>query len=319
MRKEYLSLLTEKSELESIIAQIPPDDVIEKSSFEAKLKYINEQISNIQSQACAPESAKLTFRGAPVLGTHGIFANFATIATAAFSDAFTAVAAGLESDFHYMGPIPNRAQNQLLITGTAVGSFGFELELPRYEEGGQLPLFPSPSKAEKALEKIVELFDLAATGSDDDLSELVNEIHPRAVRKVADFLKYLLDHEAWCGFEFKEKVFKYSGTEQVQSSFERIKDENIKNSQAQFTGKFQGVLPKGRTFEFLVFDTQDVIRGKIGLDIQDPFEINKSFLDRRVSTTFSILQVGQARPRYTLEKLENISIIKNPEEELPLQ
>ncbi len=27
-----------------------------------------------------------------------------------------------------MGPIPNRDQNQLLITNTAVGSFGFELE-----------------------------------------------------------------------------------------------------------------------------------------------------------------------------------------------
>ena len=220
-----------------------------------------------------------------------------------------------------MGPIPNRAQNQLVITGTAIGSFGFELELPRHEdEEGQLPLFPSPSKVENAFEKIVELFDSAATGSDDDLSELVNEIHPRAVKKAAEFLKCLLDHGAWCGFEFKKKVFKYSGTEQVQSSYERIKDENIKNSEEQFTGKFQGVLPKGRTFEFLVFSTQDVIRGKIGLDIQDPSEINKSFLDKGVNTTFSILQVGQARPRYTLEKLENISIIKQSnEEELPLQ
>ena len=315
MRKEYLSLLSEKSELESIIAQIPKDNVIERLSFEARLKYVNGQIHNIQSQGIEPEKAKLTFRGTPVLGTHGIFADFATNATAAFSDAFSAVVAGLENDFHYMGPIPNRSENQLLITGTAIGSFGFELELPRREEEGQLPLFPSPSKAETAFEKIVKLFDSAATGSDDDLSELVNEIHPRAVRKAADFLKYLLDHGAWCGFEFKEKVFKYSGTEQVQNSYERIKDENIKNSEEQFIGKFQGVLPKGRTFEFLVFDTKDVIRGKIGLDIQDPFEINKSFLDMAVNTTFSVLQVGQARPRYTLEKLENISILKNSDEE----
>ena len=157
----------------------------------------------------------------------------------------------------------------------------------------------------------MDLLVLAATGSDDDLSALINEIHPRAVRKMADFLKYLLDHGAWCGFEFKERKFKFSGTEQVQRSFERIKDENIKKTEELLAGRFQGVLPKERTFEFWVSNTQNVIRGKIGMDIQDPFEINKTFLDRSVKTIFSVLQVGQARPRYTLEKIENISLIDN--------
>ena len=77
--------------------------------------------------------ARLTFRGKPVFGSHGIAADFGGKAADAFSDAFAAVAAGLKEGLRYMGPIPNRDKNQLLITGTAIGSFGFEFELPEVD------------------------------------------------------------------------------------------------------------------------------------------------------------------------------------------
>ena len=170
--------------------------------------------------------------------------------------------------------------------------------------------FPVQDNAEIALEKIQELFKLTANGTDDELSELIDEIHPRAVRKVADFLNLLLINKAWCGLDFNEKYFKYSGIEQIQIASDRLKEENIKTSQEPFQGVFQGVLPKGRTFEFaLLKDNKNVIRGKIGLQIENPSEINRIYLEQPVNALFSIVQVGQGRPKYTLEKLDDIQKI----------
>lgn len=309
MIDKHLYLLSEQKELKNILAEIPKENIIERLGFEARLKDVEEQLKNISINS-VPQKAKITFRGEPVFGTHGIYADFATNAIAAFSDAFSAVLAGLTEKLNYMGPIPNREKNQLLITGTAIGSFGFEMELPAKNENAQQELFPVQDNAEIALEKIQELFKLTANGTDDELSELIDEIHPRAVRKVADFLNLLLINKAWCGLDFNEKYFKYSGIEQIQIASDRLKEENIKTSQEPFQGVFLGVLPKGRTFEFaLLKDNKNVIRGKIGLQIENPSEINRIYLEQPVNALFSIVQVGQGRPKYTLEKLDDIQKI----------
>lgn len=41
------------------------------------------------------------------------------------------------------------------------------------------------------MQKLEALFRAASEGSDDDLAELMDEIHPQAVKKVADFLTYI--------------------------------------------------------------------------------------------------------------------------------
>ena len=52
---------------------------------------------------------------------------------------------------------------------------------------------------EKAVIIVQELFKCAAKGSDDDLAELIDEIHPnRAVKKTSEFLNFVAQHEAWC-------------------------------------------------------------------------------------------------------------------------
>lgn len=86
-------------------------------------------------------------------GSHGVVADFASKAAGFFTDAFTAVAAGLAENLRYMGPIPDKEKNQLLITGTAIGSFGFEFELPPPELALQSDQLPS-DRAESAMEKL---------------------------------------------------------------------------------------------------------------------------------------------------------------------
>ena len=194
-----------------------------------------------------------------------------------------------------MGPIPDRAKNQLLITGTSVGSFGFEFELP---SGSPTP---EQEKTQEALEKIQALLEASATGSDDDVAELVDAIHPRAVKKISEFVSLLSQNHAWCALEFKQKFFRFESLDQLLKSASRLADENIKASQQTYQGEFVGVLPNSRSFEFQTSDR--LIKGKIGPSIEDPDLILREWLKRTVEISFTVVQVGQGRPRFTLNAL----------------
>ena len=106
--------------------------------------------------------------------------------------------------------------------------------------------------------------------------------------------------------EFKESFFRFSGMDQVRTSVERLKSNNIKESDSTFTGEFQGVLPIGRTFEFKPRDQDGILRGKVGPEIEDADVLNRRFLHNLVTTKFHVIQVGQGRPRYTLQSLDHI-------------
>lgn len=287
--------LSEINEIQKILKDLPATHVIERLSFESRLKSarlgLEQELANPQ-----PLYATLIFRGKPVADSRGIAADFGGKAASAFTDAFAAVAAGLNESLHSMGPIPDRAKNQLLITGTAMGSFGFEFELP----ASGLP--SEQKRAEDAFEMIQAVFEASATGSDDDLGELVDTIHPRAVKKISEFLGLLSQHQAWCGVEFKNKIFRFQGLDQLTQSATRLGDENIKESSQVFRGQFVGVLPHSRTFEFQTLD-KEVIKGKIGGAIEDPGVMNADWLGRDVTITLDVIQVGQGRERFTLNGL----------------
>ncbi|MCX5634811.1 MAG: hypothetical protein NTW55_03070 [Planctomycetota bacterium] len=306
---DYLVISSEIQQLESLLSEIPNENAIERMGLESRLESARLLISGVNEYQLV-HKAKLTFRGHPVFGSHGIFADFASKAAGAFTDAVTAVAAGLSENLRYMGPIPNKEKNQLLITGTAVGSFGFEFELPKLEDN---TLIPESSRAEDALEKVQKLFQLAAQGTDDEVAELVDEIHPRAVKKAADFLDCVAQHGAWCGLEFKNRHFHFYDVKQLLESAKRIREDNIRESDESYSGEIQGVLPSSRTFEFKLSDQQGVLRCKVGTEIEDADVLNRDFLHKPVHITLHIIQVGQGLPRYSLLQLRDISHTENKE------
>lgn len=301
MSQEHLSLTSEISELNSILSSIPMEDVIERKVFEQRLASAQSILAGLQG-AQWMEKVRLTFRGRPVFGSHGISADFGSKAAGAFTDAFSAVVAGLNESLRYMGPIPDKTRNQLLITGTAIGSFGFEFELPRQ----QGDLFPDAGKTEEAIEKIQLLLRLSAEGTDDEVTELVEAIHPRAVKKVEEFLDYLIQQQAWCGLEFKEQYFRFQDIDQLENAARRLHEENIQERIEQYTGEFQGILPQGRTFEFRLSDQTGILKGKVDPSIDDPDLLNREWLHRPVALNLNVIQVGQGRPRFTLPNLSAI-------------
>lgn len=297
---------SEIKELETILAGLPNSHVIDRMSLESRLAAVKEELAALPPEAAMPKKAVLTFRGKPVMGTHGISADFGTRAAAAFSDAFAAIAASLTEGLQATGPIPDKERNQLLITGTAIGSFGFEFELPRPEANAQASLYAKPEKAQEAMEKLETLLQLAAEGSDDEVASVVEEIAPRAVRKVHDFLDLLAQQQAWCGLEFAGRSFRFNSHDQLKQSSERLRADNIQEREDALDGEFQGVLPESRAFEFRLREDGSVIRGKIHKSIADPAALNREWLNQPATVTFKLMQVGQGRPRYALDSLAGI-------------
>lgn len=295
-------LQSEIREVQRILEMIPEENVIDRFALENRLEDLRAEYAQLPSRSAEPERLALTFRGAPVRGSSAISADFAGIAASEFVDAFAAIVAGLRGSLNYSGPIPDKATAPLMVTGVATGSFGFEMEVPSVQHD----FFREGASAASAVEIFRELLRVAAQGSDDEITDIVLEVHPRAVRKVADFLSTVAKKGAWCGLEFRNKFFKFRSLEELRDSEQRLRKENIAERTEEYFGEFQGFLPAGRNFEFVVADGSGLIRGRLGPDIEDTASLNKEWLHRPTFVKFNVIQVGQGRPRYTLQSLSDL-------------
>jgi hypothetical protein len=295
---ERASLTAERSFLEARLAELPGHARLTRQSAESRLRAIAQELARLPDTQLVRASVRLTFRGRPVLGREGIFADFGTKAVSSFSEAVAAVAASLSAPLAAMGPIPNRDVNQLLITGTAVGSFGFELQ----EQPQQQPDLMEPSAVRRALEQTQNLL-LGTTAADDELlADTAAELDQRAIDKVRAFVSVLLDNEALCTLQNGAQVFRFTELGQVRASLDRLSHDNLQESVVTLEGAFEGMLPKRRTFEFRRADTGDVLNGKIAPSIERPEAVNDHLLER-VTVQLNQTKVGRGRPRYVLSAL----------------
>lgn len=294
---EHQQLLAEKSFLNRDLAEMPATALLTRRSLEARLRKVEAAIAAMDQAGPAPARARLTFNGLPVVGSHGIFADFGMKAMSSFTEAVAAMAASLSAPLAPMGPIPNRDQNQLLITNTALGSFGFELE----EYRPQQPAVAVDSPVAIALERTRSLLQ-STQGNDEELADVASETDQRALEKVRAFLKVLSEHDAVCALQYGNDVVRFQDVGQIRQSLARLEADNLHERQEVLSGFFEGSLPNARTFEFKLASDGQVIRGKIAPAVQNVEEINKH-LQLRVQIPVTITQVGKGRPRYVLTQL----------------
>ncbi|WP_309266608.1 hypothetical protein [Aeromonas salmonicida] len=295
-------LLAERISLQRMLASMPATARLTRMSQEARLRKIEAQLDALPADQRALARAKLTFDGVPVIRSHGIFADFGMKAVSSFTDAVVSIAASLSAPLAAMGPIPNREQHQLLITSTAIGSFGFELEEHRVERAEQLALdLENESSVAVALERTQALLQ-STLGNDDDLADIASETDPRALEKVRNFLRVLEDNRAVCAFQFGGRGVRFTDVGQVSSSLARLGADNLHESEESLQGEFIGVLPDSRTFEFKLVGEGQVIRGKVSPRVQEVDLINE-MLHEAVQIDVTKTQVGNGRPRYLLAQM----------------
>ena len=296
--QEYHSLLAERVSLQRMLAEIPLEFVLDRSSLQSRLGFIEHRLSEATPPNREPARATLTFRGRPVVGQHGIFAEFGAKATSAFTDAVAKVAAGLSGQLSPLGPIPNRDESRLLITGIARGSFGFELEEAPLDNRLDLG---EETIAGQALELTQNLLK-STVGSDDELADSAVATNLRAVAAIRSFLELLANNDAVCALNVNDKRFQFKDVSEVRRGVERLSQDNLHEEETQLTGEFQGVLPKARSFEFKIAASQEVVRGKVSPTITSPDKIN-NHLHQLVTIDVLATRVGTGKPRYVLLKL----------------
>ena len=289
------SLIAEQSFLTGRLAELPSAARLTRLSTEARLRHISDSLARLPAAVRPRASVKLTFKGRPVVGSEGIFADFGMKAVSAFSDAVAAVAASLSAPLAAMGPIPNRDAHQLLITGTAIGSFGFELQELQSQQADLLEV----SAVGRALAHTQNLL-LGTTAADDELlADTAAELDQRAIDKVRSFVSVLRDNDATCALQYGDTFFRFNELAQVQTSLERLSQDNLQETTVVIDGHFEGLLPRRRTFEFRRADTGEVLVGKIAAGVERP-EIVNEHLQQRVSIELMQTIVGRGRPRYVL-------------------
>lgn len=295
--EDRLHLLAEQTFLRRDLSETPEAARLTRMSIEARLRKVDAELAALPVDERAPARARLTFDGVPVIRSHGIFADFGMKAVSSFTEAVASVAASLTAPLAAMGPIPNRDQNQLLITNTAVGSFGFELEEYRAE---QLALEDS-SPVATALERTQALLQ-STLGDDEALADIASETDPRALDKVRTFLKVLVDNSAVCALQYGGHGVRFTDVGQVSRSLARLAADNLHESEEQLRGEFVGVLPNSRSFEFRLASDGQFIRGKVSPRVQNVDAINEH-LHSPVQINVTRTQVGNGRPRYLLTQM----------------
>jgi len=300
---EIPQLRAERDHLHGILSRIPAGEVINRLSFQNRLHQVEERLDTLLSGFREPAKTVLYLSGKPVVGTTGIEAKFGAEVVNQFNSIVIALAAQLSGNtLGERGSIPNCKDNQLLITGTALGSFGFELE----ENLEQLECLTEqePSLIESSMRKALRIMK-ASIGSDDELMDEIDELDDRAMQVIHDFLETMAKNEAFCAIEVDDETFCFEDFKQVERSSSKFDSNNMDESEADYFGEFIGALPESRTFEFKVSPSNNVIKGKVGHSIEDAMAINH-ILEKQIRITVHKKTIGKGNPRFTLMKFYEV-------------
>ena len=84
--REYRFLLSERTALQKLMERTRPESVITLMSLKHRLGKVEEEVAACEERlSTQPSEVRLTFRGKPVVGSHGIGADFGPHALEAFA------------------------------------------------------------------------------------------------------------------------------------------------------------------------------------------------------------------------------------------
>jgi len=241
--------------VEALLATAPEEDLLGRSSLIVRRNVLAQELATLGAQPQPPAHAAVYFGGAPVVGSRGIDATFASKAMSNYEDFVTKVWGQRQ---HGMlptsGPVRDRHEAKLHITGVVRGSFGFELaELEGPTSSEDSPLRDAVDLATRAI--------IAAGESDDALADAAENLDARAFASLRDFFSILKKGGASIRVVTDDLDHSFD-VASVVSAAERTQGVLTEEQDVPMPGEFLGVLPERRTFEFRR-DDGVVIRGRI--------------------------------------------------------
>ena len=290
------ALKAEIAELEAMLSEMPTRRVIERIGLQHRLETARTELQHLPLDG---KRLGLTFRGEPVEGSRSIVALFAGRALTAFSDAVATVAASLEHHLNGTGPLPgDNSERCLRVIGPALGSFGFEMEVPAPPLPKQTSVFlddePAASPMETAVDLTMELIDAAQGHDEEVLSDVVALVHPRAAGKVREFVETVVSGKATFSLRFNERRTALLDAQAGRRVLDALSANNVSEEEITRVGRLW-VLPTKRTFEMEI-EGDGILYGRVSRWLRGI----ENFQGPEVTATLQVLTLGAAAPRYTL-------------------
>jgi hypothetical protein len=249
------------------------------------------------------KEAKVTlmFFGKPVKGSLGIDASFVGKVVVPFQNM-------VKSDFAHRvhgkvgerGRINSEEDSRLFVTALPRGSFG--IELSQLGEG----LFDDDQIAD-SLSHVAKLVEASAR-SDEDFAAQLDEVAPRTVQLLNDFLKVIADDQAGVAIESGGIRCSLEPL-QAKGAFDRVASTETKDETIDFLGVFKGILLESWRYDFLN-EQNETITGKIDENVSDERATRflTEFVNKRCIATLqvsrAIFKNGRERTSYTLLDLK---------------
>ncbi|MBG3131829.1 hypothetical protein I4674_18840 [Proteus mirabilis] len=293
-KDEYIYVLSERSQVLSMLESMDESDVISRMSLEYRLSQLDEEIKNSNINMYSPAKAVITFKGDPVLGTVGISSAFGAKILKAFNSAITQVSTSL------MPVTAVQKIEPMIITGTAKGSFGFVLEEPSRE--GVLD-FDEKSITSCSLEKTYKILSSAISGDDELLANELEAIDENSIKKIREFIDILVKEKTIFTIKNSDFSLVVRNPQQLETISYKLSVDNIKEEIKTLAVMFTGVLPNKRRCEFkLISDETDVEVATISSHIKSPEVIN-TLIGKAVQAKFLCTTVGNGKTKYSLRDL----------------
>jgi hypothetical protein len=286
--------------VEALLGAVPEGDILGRRSLTARRDILAHELATLPAQAQPSAHAAVYFGGAPVVGSRGIDATFASKALANYEDFVTKIWAQRQhGNLPASGPVRDRHEARLHITGVVRGSFGFELaELEGSTSFEGAPLRDAVDLATRAI--------IAAGESDDALADAAEDLDSRAFAALREFFTVLKKGGASVRVvtDDLDRSFDVSA---VLAATERTQGTLTEQQDVPVPGEFLGVLPERRTFEFRR-DDGTVLRGRVSeeMPLADLRQLNPSWATRRCIAHLRVVTLtsrARSRQRYILRRL----------------
>ena len=296
--EEYVEISSEIPTLERILRDLPDYRDVERMGVEVRLRRARAKLEGVRVPP-GPNTIHISFQGEPVVDGAGIDTNFAGKTTTAFSESTAITIASSTGELKDIGAIPHRGLSQPILFGITRGAFGFQVKLPTAtiidRADGQ-----TVNPAVRAVQMIQDLVQASIEGDDENLAELVAQMHPRAVRKVAEFLSILKNNQAQVVIGLNGREVALRNADEVERATRRLAPRNIQETTNLIAGVLIGMVPARRFFEFQIPGSDDNIEGRIGLEVQDPYRMAALYTNTQVRASIRRAQIGRGQPKYTL-------------------
>jgi hypothetical protein len=236
------------------------DDLVGMMQFESRLAEIDRELVELASLSVTRAAVAMYFGGPKVLGMQGIDADFASNIIGNFQDMVSKSFIAMEiGDIGSRGPVPHRAETNLMVTGVTRGSFGFVLE----ELGNQSDAFETALTV--VVDSVTSLINEIASAEEDAFAERIASIDSRLITASKNLFGTLSKAEATVRIVEGEREITL-GRLEVERGRERTEFLEVEeNPGTILTGLLLGLLPQHRRFEFQL-PNGDVISGAVASD-----------------------------------------------------